>query len=82
MTNKVNTEYLLAKQSNASEWYEPKKSKNALKIKSSILLVWYQFQMKYQLLLLEGCLDQNLRGKILHKIEKQSQKLNKLKIKG
>ncbi|MEH7119233.1 hypothetical protein V7128_17720 [Neobacillus vireti] len=80
MNNKVNTDYSMVQTCEASECSEQKGLKNLSKIKSIIHLNWYKFRVKYNRLLLECCLDRNLRGKILQKVEKLSQKLNKLKI--
>lgn len=46
---------------------------------SKILYSWHNFRMNYHFLLVESCLDDDLRSKLIKKFEYHKEKVNQLK---
>ncbi len=42
-------------------------------------IAWHQFHIKYNKILLDGCIDKEIRNKLFQKIEQHSIKSNELR---
>lgn len=58
---------------------DTKNKNNRDTMTTSIMITWYQFQLKYHKLCLRECLDPHLREKIIDKLEHHSKKCNELR---
>jgi len=52
---------------------------NGLGLMTSVLLIWYQLNIKYHQLCLRGCMCPTLREEIINKVEQHSFKFNELR---